>query len=278
MAKQHKNARTTPEVRAFIRESDLATAVLARLLKASETTVRKWRSRETTDDNSHQPKQLQTTLTLQQQYVVVLLRVRLRLSLDELLHVCKKFINASTSRAGLQRCLKRHGVSKLAKLQTSDEPETQSNLINIEFAENFSRHVLKSVVNPTATSNFLNKMRTELCEKDETPLVLTALDVVQVYLIKLPECNDEAAGFSLLFAHDLERKWVYLDIYCDDEFQAAQRYITSVLTSAPFHVRRILARNYTEFLSRFRLLDEQSSDASTQSIQTKSKNLNWSKP
>ena len=69
--KQHKNATTTPEIRAFIRASELPTAVLARLLKISESTVRKWRQRETLEDASHIPKHSKTTLTLQQQYVVV---------------------------------------------------------------------------------------------------------------------------------------------------------------------------------------------------------------
>ncbi len=61
MAKQHANATTTPEMRAFIHESDLPTAVLSRLLKVSEATIRKWRKRESTTDGSHKPKQLNTT-------------------------------------------------------------------------------------------------------------------------------------------------------------------------------------------------------------------------
>jgi hypothetical protein len=34
-----------------------------------------------------------------------------------------------------------------------------------------------------------------------------------------------------------------------------------VLTKAPFHIRRILAGNYTEFLSRFRLLNDVANNA-----------------
>ena len=100
MTKQHANATTTPEMRAFIHESDLPTAVLARLLKISESTVRKWRQRESLKDGSHVPKQLNTTLSEAQEYVVVELRTRLLLSLDELLAVCKNFINVNVSRAG----------------------------------------------------------------------------------------------------------------------------------------------------------------------------------
>ncbi len=75
--RQHANATTTPEMRAFIRESDLSTAVLARLLKVSEATVRKWRQRDTSDDASHTPKKLNTTLSPAQEYVVVELRKNL---------------------------------------------------------------------------------------------------------------------------------------------------------------------------------------------------------
>jgi transposase-like protein len=87
---QHANATTTPEIRAFIHESKLSTAMLARLLKVSESTVRKWRKRESLNDASHVPKHLNTTLSETQEYVVVELRTRLLLSLDELLAVCKK--------------------------------------------------------------------------------------------------------------------------------------------------------------------------------------------
>ena len=63
-------------------------------------------------------------------------------------------------------------------------------------------------------------------------------------------------GRRLLIANDPDSRWVYVDIYDGDETEAANRYMSHVLTKAPFHIRRILAGNYNEFLSRFKLLDE----------------------
>ncbi|PKF61118.1 transcriptional regulator [Psychromonas sp. psych-6C06] len=256
----HKNATTTPEMRAFIHESDLATAVLARLLKVSESTVRKWRKRSSTDDISHLPKQLNTTLSEAQQYAVVQLRLRLKLSLDELLNVCKTYINPNASRAGLQRCLKRHGVSRLSEMQDFDESTLDASYAQVAIEESLSHEVINSVVSPQAMSDFLNQMREQM--GDAPTERLTTLDVIQVYLIKLPEIL--AAGpnskTSLLMAHDLNSQWVYVDLYSDDDYQAAGRYLRHVLSQAPFPIRRVLVKNYNEFLSRFRLLEDKSND------------------
>lgn len=277
---QHKNATTTPEMRAFIHESDLATAVLARLLKVSESTVRKWRKRSSTDDVSHTPKQLNTTLTVEQQYVVVQLRLRLKLSLDELLNVCKTFINPNTSRAGLQRCLKRHGVSRLADMQDFEESEMESIYGQVTITESISNEVINAVVSPQAMSDFLNQMRQQMGEGDESTQQLSPLDVIQVYIITLPEFGNQASvaicsdstqhNTSLLMAHDLTSNWVYVDLYGDDDYQAAQRYICYVLRKAPFHIRRVLVKNYNEFLSRFRLLEDKTNNEKITENATKS--------
>ena len=257
MTKQHANATTTPEMRAFIHESDLPTAVLSRLLKISESTVRKWRKRESMSDGSHVPKQLNTTLSEAQEYVVVELRTRLLLSLDELLVVCKQFINVNVSRAGLQRCLKRHGVSRLADMQDSgevsdaDDPSENSSStpIQVKLEDTQDHNILLSDVSPQAMREVLN--RTNNLSTDE---------VVQVKVTQLPhfqQDNDEEQNKRrLLVANDPASGWVYVDIYDGNEKEAASRYMSYVLTKAPFHIRRILAGNYNEFLSRFRLLND----------------------
>jgi len=266
MTKQHANATTTPEMRAFIHESDLPTAVLSRLLKISESTVRKWRQRESLSDASHIPKQLNTTLSEAQEYVVVELRTRLLLSLDELLAVCKQFINSNVSRAGLQRCLKRHGVSRLADMEDSgefiDADNPQTTPVQVTLEDTLDHQVLLSDISPKAMRAVLN--RTNNLSEDE---------VVQVKVTQLPDfVNKESTNDSdnssdqnqgnaqqnkrrLLVANDPTSGWVYVDIYDGNEADAASRYMSYVLTKAPFHIRRILAGNYTEFLSRFRLLN-----------------------
>ncbi len=260
MNKQHANATTTPEMRAFIHESDLPTAVLARLLKISEATVRKWRKRESIDDASHVPKQLNTTLSQAQEYVVVELRQRLLLSLDELLAVCRQFINVNVSRAGLQRCLKRHGVSRLADMQDGGEFSDADNPIQVAIEDRQDHHVSLSDVSPQAMREVLNRTNN-----------LSEEEVVQVKVTQLPDfkqnTNTETKHENidgtnknkhrLLVANDPASGWVYVDIYDGNEKEAASRYMRYVLNKAPFHIRRILAGNYTEFLSRFRLLNDE---------------------
>ena len=51
------------------------------------------------------------------------LRRTLWLSLDDLLAVMHEFINPEVSRSGLDRCLRRHGVSSLAQLRREREAE-----------------------------------------------------------------------------------------------------------------------------------------------------------
>jgi len=272
MTKQHANATTTSEMRAFIHESDLPTAVLARLLKISESTVRKWRKREVLTDASHVPKQLNTTLSEAQEYVVVELRTRLLLSLDELLAVCKQFINVNVSRAGLQRCLKRHGVSRLADMEESgefvdaDNPlgSNHNSPVQVTLEDTQEREVLFSDISPKAMREVLNRTNN-----------LSEEEVVQVKVTQLPDfpIKDPAKNLDqvsqntrrLLVANDPMSKWVYVDIYDGNEAEAANRYMSYVLTKAPFHIRRILAGNFNEFLSRFRLLSDSNSEDATES-------------
>lgn len=274
MPKQHANATTTPEMRAFIHESDLPTAVLARLLKISESTVRKWRQRESMSDASHVPKQLNTTLSEAQEYVVVELRTRLLLSLDELLVVCKQFINPHVSRAGLQRCLKRHGVSRLADMEDSgefvDADSPLSSPVQVTLEDTLDHQVLLSDISPKAMREVLN--RTNNLSEDE---------VVQVKVTQLPDFSDKDSEQAteedkeqlnkrrLLVANDPASGWVYVDIYDGNEADAASRYMSYVLTKAPFHIRRILAGNYTEFLSRFRLLNNVANNAANSTVDEK---------
>jgi hypothetical protein len=70
----HKQATTTPKVRAAIQASDEPAWVVAERYGISEQTVWKWRNRDSTEDRSHTPHRLQTTLTPAQEAVAVALR------------------------------------------------------------------------------------------------------------------------------------------------------------------------------------------------------------
>jgi transposase-like protein len=101
----HKQATTTPKVRAAIRASDEPAWLLAERHGISEQTVWKWRKRDDVQDRSHTPHRLQTTLTPAQEAVAVALRTMLLLPLDDLLAVMREFVNPNLSRSGLDRCL-----------------------------------------------------------------------------------------------------------------------------------------------------------------------------
>ena len=113
----HKNARTTPAVRAEIAASPEPVARLAERYGVSEDTVRKWKSRTDFNDASHTAHRLQTTLTPVQERIVVELRKSLLLPLDDLLAVTREFLCPDVSRSGLDRCLRRHGVGNLSALK-----------------------------------------------------------------------------------------------------------------------------------------------------------------
>ena len=113
----HKNARTTPAVRAEIAASDEPASVLAQRFGITEQTVYKWKKRSVFADRSHTAHRLQTVLTPAQETVVVHLRRTLLLPLDDLLAVTREFICPNVSRSGLDRCLRRHGAGNLNALK-----------------------------------------------------------------------------------------------------------------------------------------------------------------
>lgn len=112
----HKQARTTPAIRAEIAASTDPVAVLAQRYNIAEATVRMWQSRTQFHDRFHTAHRLQTTLTPAQEAIVVYLRKTLRLPLDDLLAVTREFLCPDVSRSGLDRCLRRHAVGNLKAL------------------------------------------------------------------------------------------------------------------------------------------------------------------
>jgi len=113
----HKNARTTPAVRAEIAASDETASVLAQHFGITEQTVYKWEKRSVFGGRSHTAHHLQTVLTPAQETVVVHLWRTLMLPLDDLLAVTREFICPHLSRSGLDRCLRRHGAGNLNELK-----------------------------------------------------------------------------------------------------------------------------------------------------------------
>ncbi len=116
----HKNARTTPAVRAEIAASSETASVLAQRFGITEQTVCKWKKRSVFGDRSHTAHRLQTVLTPAQETIVIHLRRILLLPLDDLLAVTREFTCPHVSRSGLDRCLRRHGAGNLNALKLQE--------------------------------------------------------------------------------------------------------------------------------------------------------------
>lgn len=88
---------------------------MAAELGVSQTTIRRWRGRTTVGDHSHTPKRLQTSFSPMEEALVCELRTRLQLPLDDIVEVMRRCVNDKLSRSAVHRCLKRHGVSRIAE-------------------------------------------------------------------------------------------------------------------------------------------------------------------
>lgn len=236
MNKRHRNATTTPEMRRLIQVSDLSVSQLAKQLKVSESTIRKWRKRNSVVDASNTPHHLNTTLSPIEEYVVVGLRHQLKMPLDRLLHVTQTFINPNVSRSGLARCLKRYGISRLEGIRgNSTHYEKHFNQLPVSHDSDAATYTLNTETLATTLA---------LPNQDNTT-------VVQVESVSIPPKLDEDSSSSVLIGMDPSSGWVYVDIYQDGDTLAANRYMTYVLKYGPFHLRKLLVRNYQTFLQRF---------------------------
>ena len=121
IVKLHKNARTTPAIRAQLAASNEPVAVLAKRFNLAPNTVRKWQSRTDFNDRSHTAHNLQTTLNSAQEHIVIYLRKHLLLPLDDLLSVTREFLCPEVSRSGLNRCLRRHNVGNLREMTRTQD-------------------------------------------------------------------------------------------------------------------------------------------------------------
>jgi len=110
--KLHANATTTPRTRAYIQRSAASVAALAAELGVSETTIRRWRGRQSTADRSHRPRRLALSLSGAEEQLVLELRRDLGLALDEIVEVMRRCCNPRLSRSAIYRTLARHGLGR----------------------------------------------------------------------------------------------------------------------------------------------------------------------
>jgi transposase InsO family protein len=207
----HKNARTTPAMRRELHASTAPIAALARRYHLSKATVRQWRQREDEGDRSHRPQRLHTTLSPAQEAIVVALRPMRLLPWDDLLAVAREVIHEGVSRSGLDRCLRRHGVSDLKALI----PRPPGG------------------VAPTTTF------------QDDIP------DFVPVDVKYLPLMPDEPERHYRFAAIDRATRWVTVEILPEKSAVCAQGFLAHLLAVAPFKITNILTDNGQAFTDRF---------------------------
>ncbi len=118
----HKNATTTPAIRAAIQRASGSDYELAREFRVTRETIRRWRKRDFVEDASHTAHHLPTTLNAGQEELVIYLRTQLRLPLDDLLAVIREFIEPTMSRSALGRLLRRRGHSRLPQPEKPAKP------------------------------------------------------------------------------------------------------------------------------------------------------------
>ena len=211
MSQVHPLARTTPRTRAEIKASPASAAVLAERYNVSIATARKWKGREDVQDRSHRPHRLSTTLTPAQEVLVMELRRTLLLPLDDLLAVTREFIHPGVSRSGLDRCLRRHGVSDLKSLQPEEEGQAK----------------------PAKTF------------KDYEP------GFVHVDIKYLPQMPGETSRRYLFVAIDRATRWVYLRIYRDQTETSSSDFLRRLQRAAPMTIKHVLTDNGSQFTDRF---------------------------
>jgi transposase InsO family protein len=215
MSQVHAQARTTPRTRAEIKESTAPLSELAELYNISLATARKWKGRESPEDLSHRPHKLSTTLSPAQEAIAVEVRCMALLPLDDLVAVVREFINPAVSRAGLDRCLRRHGVGNLRELQAkalADAGETKAPLKTF---------------------------------KDYEPGFLH-MDIKY-----LPQMPDECERRYLFVAIDRATRWVFMHIYADQSEASSVDFLNRLEQTAPMKITKLLTDNGSQFTDRF---------------------------
>jgi transposase InsO family protein len=117
----HGSATTTEAVRRAIQRSEESLRTLAKRHGVNQKTVAKWRKRSSTADLPTGPKDPRSTsLTIEEEAVVVAFRRHTLLPLDDCLYALQATIPHLT-RSSLHRCLQRHGISRLPEVD-GDKP------------------------------------------------------------------------------------------------------------------------------------------------------------
>src|SRR3954465_7407108 len=117
----HGSATTTAAIRRAIQHSQASLRTLAKRYGINQKTVAKWKRRTSVADRPTGPQEPRSTvLTVEEEAVIVAFRRHTLLPLDDCLYALQPTIPHLT-RSSLHRCLQRHGIGRLAQIE-SDKP------------------------------------------------------------------------------------------------------------------------------------------------------------
>jgi transposase InsO family protein len=120
----HGSATTTEAVRRAIQGSQESLRALAKRYGINPKTVAKWRKRSTTSDRPTGPRERRSSvLSVEDEAIIVAFRRHTLLPLDDCLYALQATIPHLT-RSSLHRCLQRHGIAQLPKVE-GDKPGTK---------------------------------------------------------------------------------------------------------------------------------------------------------
>ena len=119
----HANARTTPKIRAYIQASRESVRSLSSELGVTETTIRRWKNRTTAEDGSHTRHNLNQSTSPREEEIIVELRQRVGLSLNDITEVMHRCVNPGLSWSAIHRCLQRLVATALPPIESDLAPK-----------------------------------------------------------------------------------------------------------------------------------------------------------
>ena len=108
----HSNAKLNKHSREIIQNSELTNIELAQIFNVNEKSIRKWKSRDFTDDKSSRPNTIHYALNPLEKKLIELVRMATWMSLDDLVDTVSTVI-PSANRSNVSRTLQSLGISKI---------------------------------------------------------------------------------------------------------------------------------------------------------------------
>jgi len=112
LQKLHKNAKTNYAIRLAIKQSPEPISRLANKYHLSWQTVKKWKERESVEDKSSRPHRLRTSLTREEEDLILFERKKFKKTVEEIFFSVEGII-PNIYPVKIYRCLVRYGLSVL---------------------------------------------------------------------------------------------------------------------------------------------------------------------